>query len=231
MSLGSLNVIIASPQPGTTNTPIPAPPVPAFIPVNVTITENPDLAIAELGPKIVLAYEKGYVSKAIALARLFGTLAQINGNLADLVTQEKLKTKNLQDISVAISSLGAAKARDALLQASLSASVIQNNNFQIAIAEQKEGPVVVPPPEEQLKEGVIGATKLSSTANGTATLTQYIGDGISDLVKWATSTEVYKKVSGFVKKQIETILGYIGVKDPKAEVSKVAGTVGSQVVP
>lgn len=231
MSLGSLNVIIASPQPGTTNTPIPAPPVPAFIPVVVNITESPDLAIAEHGPKVALAYTKGYATVVVPLAQVFGVLAQINGNLADLLTEEKLKTKKLQDLSVAISGMGSAKSRDGLLQASLSASVIQNNNFQTAIAKQKEGPVEVPSAKDQLKEGVVLANTLTSAASGTATLVTFIGDGISDAVTWVASSKVFKEVKGFVSKQIDTVLGFVGVVDPKAEVSKVAGTVGSPGVP
>lgn len=205
-------------------------------PGSVTIDETAvAAAIAANATTISTAIGTAATSEVAILTLIHGTLAQINGNLADLHTQAKLQTKALSDIDIAMGGVGAATSRQALFVAAQAASVVQKNNFDKAVVTQGlkatgQEPPVMPTPTEQLKEGVVNAGILSAAATGAGIATQFISEQMADLKNWILGSEAYKTVSGFVKKQIDTILS-VKIPDPQAEISKVNGTAGNPVIP
>ena len=205
-------------------------------PGSVTIDETAvAAAITANATSITGAISAASTSEAVILKLIQGTLAQINGNLADIHTQSKLQTKALSDIDIAMSGMASATSRQSLFVAAQAASVIQKNNFDKAVVTQGllatgQEPPVMPAPADQLKEGVVNAGVLSAAATATGAATQFISEQMGDLKNWITNTEAFKSVKGFVSRQIDTILS-VKIPDQKAEISKVNGSAGNPVVP
>lgn len=194
MSLYQIQTI-ASPQPGTTNTPFPAGPVPAFVPVTTTIVDTEAAAITA-HTVAMAAPIKGKLSE------IGTTIFYINANLSNIIAQQRDIDKMIADLDAALLSYAACISSQSKVISMKAGNQIQTNNFARQMADP-EGKVKLPPVEEQLKTSMIEGLFLKDTLYTTGVLTSFIIDQFRKANDWLLGTEVYKTVKGWVQKKLD----------------------------
>jgi hypothetical protein len=183
--------IIASSQPGTTNGPSPAGPIPAFTPVNATIVD--DSAAAIIAQTTALTAELVFIDAVIN---------QINNNISKQVTIQESISKSLSDLEVAFLSLNAVQSQKNVIQSMQTASVVQKGTFDKAVS--KEDPVL-PTQTEQLEEGVRTSFILNSAATAQGLISTFITVQSQTIISLITGTETYKNIKSWLSKTLDFI--------------------------
>ena len=201
MSLRQIN-IVATPQPGTTNTPFPAGPVPAFVPVTTTIVDTDAAAI--------VAQTTAFTTELVFMS---SDLFYVRSNLESYVEQQQAINKAILDLDVAIQGLMAATSYRTSIVAAEASNQIQTNNFDNAVSNASS--LEMPNIATQLREGVVGAEIISTAAKTQGTITNFATEQAGRTVSWITGTEIYKDTSSWFKRQIDNLKNFIFPKSPK----------------
>ena len=194
MSLYQITTI-ANPQPGTTNTPFPAGPVPAFVPVTTTVVDTDAAAILNN----TAAMAAPFTGK---LSQIGTTIFYINANLSNIIAQQRDIDKMIADLDAAVLAYAACISSQTKVISMKAASQIQTNNFARKIADP-EDKVKMPPKEEQLKTSMTEGLFLKNTLYTTGVLTSFIIDQFRKANDWLLGTEAYKTVKGWVQKKLD----------------------------
>ena len=202
MSLRQIN-IVATPQPGTTNTPFPAGPVPAFVPVTTTIVDTDAAAI--------VAQTTAFATELVFMS---SDLFYVRSNLESYVEQQKAINKAISDIDVAIQGLMAATSYRTAIVAAEASNQIQTNNFDNAVSNTSS--LQMPSIPTQFKEEITGAGIIRAAANTQGTITNFATEQAGRTVSWIAGTETYKDTSGWIKRQIDALKNFIFPPTPKA---------------
>lgn len=192
---------IANPQPGTTNTPYPAGPVPAFVPVVTTIVDTDSVAI--------LAKTAALVNPLTSSLRTIEyTMFQINANIAGIIAQQRDIDKMIADLDAALLGYAATLTSQGKVVSMKASSQIQTNNFARKVMDP-ENKVVLPPIEEQMKTSMIEGIFLKDTAYTTGALTSFIIDQFRKANDWLLGTELYKTIKGWIQNKLEGIYAFL----------------------
>jgi hypothetical protein len=215
-TLGGTYVSIASPQPGTTNTPFPAGPIPAFVPVVTTIDSD--------HAAIILA--QSLLVDAV-LTQIHGCLCEVNKSLRETKNFQTSIPPSVDALSPVILSITAGRTMQTSIQTAAVANQIKTNNFNVAVKKQAGDNPEMPTTAIQLKEGVIDSIEMTSTARIATAISDYGNSVASRITNYITGTETYKTVVDYLKQTKDRLIGLIFPPTPtdvKSSVQAAAGT-------
>lgn len=219
MPNGLNQLFVASPQPGTTNTPFPAGPVPAFFPVQITCTDTNAAAFVSETAALVAQLAELQIELIFVDADLFAIVGE-TGRMAD---QAQAMSTALSATVIAVSSQAAAQSRANVLQAMQISNQMQTNNFFMAASN--ETPVMDPVPI-QLKNSIIEGAEVRSALKITAATQDYISTSMSTVSNWIKDTALYKTAAKWLEDASNSILQLLpsSVKSLFTSSSAAAGT-------
>lgn len=170
------------------------------------------------------------------IERLRFTIASATTALTSIAENTKTTAGAVSDINSAIGSLSTA-VHDASSTAQIAAAnQVKKNNFDMAVTKQglakngEEEPKQ-PPLKEQIKESVKDGMEMHSESKAAGFVTQKITDGIADIQKWITESEVYQGISSWIKRQKDTVVSAITPAGPKKTATDAAAAAGTPPIP
>jgi hypothetical protein len=204
MAYGQKQVFVASPQPGTSNQPYPIGPLPPFVPVQVTVTndyaariEAEALVLSSLIASLMLQLGNGVTPLTIA-----GVLSGVNDSLASMADRKKEIAKFLSDLNIATGSVATAKSTHGAILSIATANQIETNNFYQAVAPDKP---VMKPLDEQFITAIKNGNLIESVSKASATTIGFINDSVAQVGTWITGSSAYKTVAKWISDSIDTI--------------------------
>lgn len=207
--------IVGAPQPGTTNTPVPAGPVPPYVPVVTTIVDDSAILIA--AKTLALTQELVFIDAAIN---------QINNNLSKQLAQQEDFSNALSKLEIRILSWAAATTDSNVIASAEAASVIQKNNFDKAMS--KDTPEL-PPIQTQIEESIESSIVVNQLSAAPSTINGFISNQSTRIFDWITETEIFRSVKSWLTKQLDLlkakVLGFYNtvVDAIKSNVKAIAG--------
>jgi hypothetical protein len=214
-TLGGTYVSIATPQPGTTNTPFPAGPVPPFVPVVTTIVSDHALLITN----------QAVLINAI-LIKIHANLVEINKAIREIDAHQKGMPEAVINIIPDVSHWAVKKNVQSIITSASAANQIKTNNFSVAMKKQSGVDPKLPPLIEQLTTETIGARLFTSTGEAVDAISRYASSGASSIGALITNTETYKTVLKYfeiIKKRLLNVILPPRPEDVKSSATAVAG--------
>jgi len=204
MAYGQKQVFVASPQPGTSNQPYSIGPLPPFVPVQVTVTndyaariEAESLVLTALIASLMLQLGNGVTPLTIA-----GVLSGVNDSLASMADRKKEIAKFLSDLNIATGSVATAKSTHGAILSIATANQIETNNFYQAAAPDKP---VMKPLDEQFTTAINNGMLIESVSKASAMTIGFINDSVAQVGTWITGSSAYKTVAKWISDSIDTI--------------------------
>jgi len=204
MAYGQKQVFVASPQPGTSNQPYSIGPLPPFVPVQVTVTndyaariEAESLVLTALIASLMLQLGNGVTPLTIA-----GVLSGVNDSLASMADRKKEIAKFLSDLNIATGSVATAKSTHGAILSIATANQIETNNFYQAAAPDKP---VMKPLDEQFTTAINNGILMESVSKASAMTIGFINDSVAQVGTWITGSSAYKTVAKWISDSIDTI--------------------------
>lgn len=177
MAYGQIQNIVATPQPGTTNTPFPAGPVPAFVPVTTTVTDTYGAAIIAQTAQQLIIYEKVYA-----------TLAQINNSIQAMIPQYESVPDNIDKAALPLLSWAGASGFNSVMDAARTSNQIKKNNFDIAVSPETPE---MPPMLDQMRESIVEANIMKATVRAETKVVEIVNGFTTSLQNWIIGTDTY----------------------------------------
>ena len=203
--------VVANPQPGTTNTPVPAPPVPAFIPVVATGEDDLSVVATDELVALILLIEKSM----IYMSNIYGmpgnmpaiendvyVLAKTTSTVLDLF---KTLQTSISDMNEAIIALAAARGMNSAMIAPLIANQIRTNNFMMSVRDEQPE---LPSTKDQFISNITESTIALEAATAQAASETMIRTSFSRLQTWITETDTYQGIVAALKKAKDSVLGF-----------------------
>jgi len=204
MAYGQKQVFVASPQPGTSNQPYSIGPLPPFVPVQVTVTndyaariEAEALVLSSLIASLMLQLGNGVTPLTIA-----GVLSGVNDSLASMADRKKEIAKFLSDLNIATGSVATAKATHGATLTIAAASQIEINNFYQAASPDKP---VMKPLDDQFKTVIINGNLIQSASRASGLAIGFVSSSVAEVGTWITGSNAYKTVAKWISDSIDTI--------------------------
>lgn len=205
-TFGGTYTSIASPQPGTTNTPFPAGPVPAFVPVVTTIESDHAAVIAANTIQIVAALHLVYVA-----------LSQINNTLRDMQAAESALPKLINDLQPGLGNYSTSITIQTSIQAAMCANQTRTNNFMMAANPEKPK---LPPTYDQLLETIGDSQVLNATMRTSSAAVDLITSTATRVQNWILGMESYTTITSWIKEQKDRIFGIVRPPSPEQVISQ-----------
>jgi hypothetical protein len=202
---------VASPQPGTTNTPVPAPPIPAFIPVVVTGDSDLSTVTTDQLVALILLIEKSmvYMSNIYgmpgnmpAIENDIYVLAKTTSSVLDLF---KTLQTSISDMNESVIAMAAAKGVNSAMIAPLIANQIRTNNFMMSVRDEQPE---MPSAKDQFLSNVKDSTIALEVATAQAASQNFVNTSFIKLQTWITGTETYQGVVEALKKAKDSVIGF-----------------------
>jgi hypothetical protein len=214
-TLGGTYISIATPQPGTTNTPFPAGPIPPFVPVVTTIeSDHAALIIAQ-----------SLLVDAI-LTKIHATLVEINKAIREIDAYQKGMPESVANLAPDFSHWAVKKNIQSVITAASAANQIQTNNFSVSIKKQSGDNPTLPSKINQLTTEMASTQLFTSTVQATEAIATYASSGASSIATFITNTATYKTVLQYfetVKKRLLNLIFPPTADDVKSSGIAVAG--------
>jgi hypothetical protein len=219
MANGLKQLWIASPQPGTTNTPFAAGPIPPFVPVAINCTDENAAAMiektAELETELIVlqAFLFLFDSDLLAMVKETGTIAD----------QLQVLSKTLSATPIALYGKASAQSHSNTLLATSASNQVQTNNYFLAANKDKP---VMPPTTTQLKDVMIQGSALKSALFVASATQDYLTTGISAISNWIKGTGPYKTAVKWLEDAVDSIVNLVppSVRSVFTSTSAAAGT-------
>jgi len=183
MAYGQIQVFVASPQPGTSNLPYPVGPLPAFVPVTVTVTDTYGAAIAAQT-----------VVQVAALKKVYDTLSQINNSLQALIPNYESVPGNLDKSSVPLLSWAGAEGFSTIMDAARASNQIKKNNFDKAVLGEANAPIM-PDTFTQIREGIVESNIMKATVRAEVKAVEIVNTATVSVQNWILDTDTYTTFS------------------------------------
>jgi hypothetical protein len=181
MAYGQKQVFVASPQPGTTNTPFPAGPIPAFVPVTVTVIDTYAAAVIAQTAQQLLVYEE-----------IWATLSQINNTIQAITPNYESVPGNLDKATLPLLSWAGAVGHHNIMDAARASNQIKKNNFDQAVSPEKPIPVNT---YDQFLEVIKEANIMQATVQAEVKVVEAINTTTVSLQNWILGTDTYNTFS------------------------------------
>ena len=214
-TLGGTYVSIATPQPGTTNTPFPAGPVPPFVPVVTTIESD----------HAALIVAQSLLVDAI-LIKIHANLVEINKAIREIDAYQKGMPESVANLSPNVMLWSVNKNIQSVVTAASAANQIKTNNFSVAIKKQSGDNPTLPPEINQLTTEMASTQLFTSTSQATEAIATYASSGASSIATFITNTATYKTVLQYfetIKKRLLNLIFPPTADDVKSSGIAVAG--------
>lgn len=182
MAYGQKQVFVASPQPGTTNTPVPAI-LPAFVPVVVTVTDTYGAAVIAQTAAQVIVYEK-----------IYATLGQINNSLRAMIPNYESVPGNIDKLSLPLLSWSGATGLQSVMDGARASNQTRKNNFDIAVMGKENAPEM-PTTVIQLRESIVEANVMKATVRATTKVVEIVNTTTVSIQNWILDTDTYTTFS------------------------------------
>ena len=214
-TLGGTYVSIATPQPGTTNTPFPAGPVPPFVPVVTTIESD----------HAALIVAQSLLVDAI-LIKIHANLVEINKAIREIDAYQKGMPESVANLSPNVMLWSVNKNIQSVVTAASASNQIKTNNFSVAIKKQSGDNPTLPPEINQLTTEMASTQLFTSTSQATEAIATYASSGASSIATFITNTATYKTVLQYfetIKKRLLNLIFPPTADDVKSSGIAVAG--------
>ena len=214
-TLGGTYVSIATPQPGTTNTPFPAGPIPPFVPVVTTIESD----------HAALIVAQSLLVNAI-LIKIHANLVEINKAIREIDAYQKGMPESVANLSPNIMLWSVNKNIQSVVTAASASNQIKTNNFSVAIKKQSGDNPTLPPEINQLTTEMASTQLFTSTSQATEAIATYASSGASSIATFITNTATYKTVLQYfetIKKRLLNLIFPPTADDVKSSGIAVAG--------
>ena len=214
-TLGGTYVSIATPQPGTTNTPFPAGPIPPFVPVVTTIESD----------HAALIVAQSLLVDAI-LIKIHANLVEINKAIREIDAYQKGMPESVANLSPNIMLWSVNKNIQSVVTAASASNQIKTNNFSVAIKKQSGDNPTLPPEINQLTTEMASTQLFTSTSQATEAIATYASSGASSIATFITNTATYKTVLQYfetIKKRLLNLIFPPTADDVKSSGIAVAG--------
>ena len=214
-TLGGTYVSIATPQPGTTNTPFPAGPIPPFVPVVTTIESD----------HAALIVAQSLLVNAI-LIKIHANLVEINKAIREIDAYQKGMPESVANLSPNIMLWSVNKNIQSVVTAASASNQIKTNNFSVAIKKQSGDNPTLPPEINQLTTEMASTQLFTSTSQATEAIATYASSGASSIATFITNTATYKTVLQYfetIKKRLLNLIFPPPADDVKSSGIAVAG--------
>lgn len=203
---GKQITIVADPQPGTTNTPFPSDRLPAFFPVEFSVSDDYPLAIPQQTAALVAQTERIIAAQNQLVNAMNAITDKMQGNL-----------KMTTELDIAFSGLATSLTATQLLLSTAAASNIKTNDvangrFNDSLSYKEEISKVnsqLPSTSEQIAESVIEAKAMTALAAEENTVTQAIQGVVTGFTTWIKSTEIYTSAKKFVTDIFDSMIAII----------------------
>ena len=214
-TLGGTYVSIATPQPGTTNTPFPAGPIPPFVPVVTTIESD----------HAALIVAQSLLVDAI-LIKIHANLVEINKAIREIDAYQKGMPESVANLSPNVMLWSVNKNIQSVVTAASASNQIKTNNFSVAIKKQSGDNPTLPPEINQLTTEMASTQLFTSTSQATEAIATYASSGASSIATFITNTATYKTVLQYfetIKKRLLNLIFPPTADDVKSSGIAVAG--------
>jgi hypothetical protein len=206
-------IVTVSPvQPGTTQTPIPASGVPAYVPVVCNITSDHAALIA-----------KQTANKLAWETKIFAALSQINNSIRAIDEYQKALPSLIAALETPIQNIAATKGYDTFVNGAKSSNQIKTNNFKM---EAKGENPVLPPKPEQYLEVIKDSLTFNSVARSTVAATEFLTSATVRVTNVIQGTESYSTISRWVEgviKDLKSIILPPGLQAIEQNAKTIAG--------
>ena len=225
MAFGVKQLLVAIPQPGTTNLPVATTvkkgglaglfggttTLPPFVPVAVNVVDNYGVAIASQTAGYTAAIAALTIAiKGVPSTPNGGTLTTIDTDLAAIAKtlsrvadNKKALADMLINLNIAVAAMVVAKNNENVNLKVTTVNAVKSNNFYMAASTVQP---VMPPLEDQIKEALKDA---AAFATGT-TLLGFINTTMNSIIfgitTYVVGTEIYKTVTAKFEEFKQSVL-------------------------
>jgi hypothetical protein len=165
MTVGYLHTIVATPQPGTTNTPVPAV-LPAFVPVTATVVDT---------------YSTSIITQTALLELYKNDIANYGNTLIELKKTVETIAYLVNTYNNALMAISQTQGMRNAISAMQVSSRIKTNNFTVNASDETP---TMPNFATQLTESVRDSTILTETALAQGAITLQLNNMIQYCTQW-----------------------------------------------
>jgi hypothetical protein len=210
-------------------------------PGSTTIVEDNALQTALASAKQVSDDAAALAEQATQLTeteRFRNTVAAMALSLSTIADSSKAISQKLDSINSAIGGMQTAIHDQTLTMQSVGANQMKKNKFDEALTKQKlketgqqstldavdaQTGDFIEMIKQDVKDGMIVHTEIKAQGF----ITQKIEDAVDGIKSWILSSAVYQSVSGWLSKEKDALLSFLGLSSPektKNDLSAIAGT-------
>ena len=248
MAFGVKQLLVAIPQPGTSNLPIATTvkksgflglfgsttTLPPFVPVAVNVVDNYGVAIAN--------QTAGYTA-AIAAATLKITgaplvpgtlftieaqLANVNMSLLRIADNKKALADMLINLNIAVAAMVSAKNNENVNLKVTAVNAVKSNNFYMAASTSQP---VMPPLEDQIKEALKDAAAFATGSTLLGFINTTMNSITFGITTYIVGTSVYKTAAAKLEEYKNALFNVLTPPSPAAIKAAVASLTGAKDIP
>jgi hypothetical protein len=214
-------------------------------PGSTTITDDNALQTALASAKQVSDDAAALAEQAAQLTeteRFRNTVAAMALSLSTIADSSKAISQKLDSINSAIGGMQTAIHDQTLTMQSVGANQMKKNKFDEALTKQKlketgqqstldavdaqTGDFI-----EMIKQDVKDGMIVHAEIKAQGFITQKIEDAVEDIKSWILSSAVYQSVSGWLAKEKDALLSFLGLSSPKKTKNDLSAIAGTPPVP
>ena len=248
MAFGVKQLLVAIPQPGTSNQPVAttkkkkglaglfggSTTLPPFVPVAINVVDNYGIAITTVGTLTAEAIAAAALKITGApgipgtLSTIEAQLANVNTTLLRIADNKKALADMLINLNIAVAAMVVAKNTET---ANLNVTVInaiKSNNYYIAASTVQP---VMPPLEEQIKEALDDAKSFITAASLLGFVNTTMNSITFGITTYIVGTEVYKTASAKIEEYKNALFNVISPPSPASVKSAAASLIGAKDTP
>ena len=248
MAFGVKQLLVAIPQPGTSNQPVAttkkkkglaglfggSTTLPPFVPVAINVVDNYGIAITTVGTLTAeaIAFAALKITGAPGIPGTLSTieaqLANVNTTLLRIADNKKSMADMLINLNIAVAAMVVAKNTETANLNVTAVNAVKSNNFYVAASTVQP---VMPPLEEQIKEALDDAKSFITASSLLGFINTTMNSITFGITTYIVGTEVYKTASAKIEEYKNAVFNIISPPSPASVKSAAASLIGAKDIP
>ena len=248
MAFGVKQLLVAIPQPGTSNQPVAttkkkkglaglfggSTTLPPFVPVAINVVDNYGIAITTVGTLTAEAIAAAALKITGApgipgtLSTIEAQLANVNTTLLRIADNKKALADMLINLNIAVAAMVVAKNTETANLNVTAVNAVKSNNFYVAASTVQP---VMPPLEEQIKEALDDAKSFITASSLLGFINTTMNSITFGITTYIVGTEVYKTASAKIEEYKNAVFSIISPPSPASIKSAAASLIGAKDIP
>jgi hypothetical protein len=248
MAFGVKQLLVAIPQPGTSNQPVAttkkkkglaglfggSTTLPPFVPVAINVVDNYGIAITTVGTLTAEAIAAAALKITGApgipgtLSTIEAQLANVNTTLSRIADNKKTLADMLINLNIAVAAMVVAKNTETANLKVTAVNAVKSNNLYVAASTVQP---VMPPLEEQIKEALDDAKSFITASSLLGFINTTMNSITFGITTYIVGTEVYKTVSAKIEEYKNALFNIISPPSLASVKSSAASLIGAKDIP